>query len=161
MKRNAIAYFWFFFFPVMPLHPNTSFTHSIKNMEPATDKQAIEELLAAYSKALNASDVLKTVALYTTDGVIMPQGAPAAEGREGLTAAYEALYNAFQLTVTYTLQEATVHGHYAYARTASTGTTLVRASGATVPIDNKEVFVLRKTDGKLKIACYIFNNNKR
>ena len=120
----------------------------------------IEKLLSAYGNAINASDVSKTVALYTTDGTIMPQGAPLAKGREQLQATYEGLFKAFQLNVAYHTDEIIVNDDNAYARTNSKGKTTIHTTGNTISVDNKELFVLRKVEEQWKILLYIFNNNK-
>ncbi len=129
-------------------------------MNTTAENAAIAEVLSAYGSALRASDVLKTVALYTLEGVIMPNGAPSAKGQEPLKATYDALYKAFWLNVTYFPDEVIVNGDYAYARTNSSGKTLIHASGEIIPVDNKELFVLQKEHGQWKIAQYMFNNNK-
>jgi uncharacterized protein (TIGR02246 family) len=129
-------------------------------MGTTAENSAIEKLLSGYGDALNVSDIPKTVALYTKDGTIMPQGAPLAKGEEQLRAAYEGLFKAFQLKVEYSTDEVNVNGDHAFVRTHSKGTTLIRASGETVPVDNKEVFELLKVSGEWKISHYIFNNNK-
>jgi uncharacterized protein (TIGR02246 family) len=129
-------------------------------MDTTAENSAIEKLLSEYGSALNVSDIPKTVSLYTRDGLIMPQGAPLAKGEEQLRGAYEGLFKAFQLNVEYATDEVNVNGDHAFARTHSKGTTLIRASGETVPVDNKEVFELLKVAGEWKISHYIFNNNK-
>jgi ketosteroid isomerase-like protein len=129
-------------------------------MNTIVEKSAIEKLLSLYGEALNASDVSKTVALFTKDGINMPNGAPLSKGHEQLKAAYEGLYKAFQLNVEYFTNEVIENGDYAYVRTNSKGTTLIRASGATIPVDNKELFMLHKDSGQWKISHYMFNNNK-
>ncbi len=129
-------------------------------MDTTAENLAIEKLLSDYGEALNASDVSKTVALFTRDGILMPNGAPLAKGQEQLKAAYEALYKAFQLNVEYVTDEVIVNGDYAYARTNSRGNTLIHATGETISVENKELFVLRKDNGQWKISHYIFNNNK-
>jgi hypothetical protein len=47
-----------------------------------------------------------------------------------------------------------------YARTHSKGSTVIRTTGATVPVDNKEIFGLHKGNGGWKISHYIFNKYK-
>ena len=129
-------------------------------MTTTAEKTDIEKLMASYGEAVNSSDVLKSVALYANDGLLMPQGAPAAKGQEQLKAAYEGLFKAFQLNVEYFTDEVIVNGDFAYARTHSKGSTVIRATGATIPVDNKEIFGLHKGNGGWKISHYIFNNNK-
>lgn len=129
-------------------------------MNTTEENSAIEKLLSAYGNALNASDVSKTVALYTNEGIIMPNGAPLSKGQEQLKVTYEALYKAFKLTVEYVTDEVIVNSDFAFARTNSRGNTIIQATGETIPIENKELFVLQKDNGQWKISHYIFNNNK-
>lgn len=129
-------------------------------MNNQVENSAIEKLLTGYADALNASDLAKTVALYTTDGTIMPQGAPFSKGHQQLKPTYEGLFKAFQLHVEYHTDEIVVNGDVAYARTNSKGETTIRASGDKIPVDNKELFVLQKVDGQWRISIYVFNNNK-
>ena len=129
-------------------------------MYTTTDYSAIEKLLSSYGDKINASDVSKTLELYTQNGTLMPQGAPAVKGKEQLKSAYESLFKAFQLKVEYVTDEVIVNGDYAFAKTHSVGSTLMHANGQTIPVDNKELFVLHKNNGEWKISHYIFNNNK-
>lgn len=129
-------------------------------MNTTTDNSAIEKLLSSYGDIINASDVSKALALYTKDGTLMPNGAPSVNGHVQLKASYEYLFKSFQLNVEYITDEVIVNGDYAFAKTHSTGNTLIHANGQTIPVDNKELFVLHKDDGQWKISHYIFNNNK-
>lgn len=129
-------------------------------MEQTTDKTAVEELLFSYRDALNASDVNKVLPLYTNDGVFMPSNAPSAIGQEQVKAAYEFVFSQIQLNIEFYIDEIVVTGDYAFARTASKGTTLIHANGETVAEENRELFVLQKTNGQWKIARYMFNKTK-
>ena len=126
----------------------------------ATEKNAIENLLFAYRDALNASDASQVLPLYTQDGVFMPSGAPTTLGQEQVRAAYEFVFSNIQLNIEFSIDEVSVNGDYAFARTTSKGTTLVHASGETVPEENRELFVLQKEDGAWKIARDMFNKMK-
>ncbi len=129
-------------------------------MESTTEKKAIEKLLLDYRDALNASDVENVLALYTTDGVFMPSNAPSAIGLEQVRASYEFVFKSIQLKIEFYIDEIVVNGDYAFARTTSKGTTLIHASGQTVPEENRELFVLQKVDGAWKISRYMFNKMK-
>ena len=126
-------------------------------IQATTEKAAIEKLLFAYRDALNASDVGQVLPLYTQDGVFMPSGAPTSAGPEQVKAAYEFVFSAIQLSIEFYIDEIVVDGDYAFARTTSKGTTLIHASGETVPEENRELFVLQKEQGIWKIARYMFN----
>jgi uncharacterized protein (TIGR02246 family) len=129
-------------------------------MEQTTEKTAIEKVLFSYRDALNTSDVNKVLPLYTNDGVFMPSNAPSAIGQEQVKAAYEFVFSQIQLNIEFYIDEIVVNGDYAFARTTSKGTTLIHANKQTVAEENRELFVLQKTNGQWKIARYMFNKMK-
>ena len=131
-----------------------------KNMEQTTEKTAIEKLLFSYRDALNTSDVNKVLPLYTNDGVFMPSNAPSAVGQEQIKGSYEFVFSQIQLNIEFFIDEIVVNGDYAFARTTSKGTTLIHANGQTVAEENRELFVLQKSNGQWKISRYMFNKMK-
>ena len=139
---------------------NQSNNSKQNNMEQSTEKLAIEKLLFSYRDALNTSDVNKVLTLYTNDGVFMPSNAPSAIGQEQLKGSYEFVFKTIQLNVEFFIDETMVSGDYAFARTTSKGTTLIHANGETVAEENRELFVLQKTNGQWKISRYMFNKMK-
>ena len=130
------------------------------NLAMENDKSAIEKTLNTYFGSLNASDVRTAVGAYTRDGVFMPTKLPTATGTEQLVGAYENVFKAIQLNVTLTIEEIIVRDDIAFARTLSKGTTLIRASGETVPEENREFFLMKKENAEWKIARYMFNRPK-
>lgn len=124
------------------------------------DKQQIEHLLAEYKHSLNTSDAAIAQSLYVKDGIFMPTGAPSAIGHEHILKSYEFIFSQIQLNVEFTINEIVVAGDLAFATTSSKGTTLIRASGQTVPEENRELFVFERADGAWKIARYMFNKIK-
>jgi uncharacterized protein (TIGR02246 family) len=139
---------------------NQSNISNQNTMEQTTEKNAIEKLLFSYRDALNTSDVNKVLPLYTNDGVFMPSNAPSAFGQEQVKAAYEFVFSQIQLNIEFYIGEIVVNGDYAFARTTSKGTTLIHANKQTVAEENREIFVLQKTNGQWKIARYMFNKMK-
>lgn len=139
---------------------NQSDNSTQNNMEQSTERSAIEKLLFSYRDALNTSDVNKVLALYTSDGVFMPSNAPSAIGQEQLKGSYEFVFSQIQLNIEFFIDEIVVNGDYAFARTASRGTTLIHANGQTLPEENRELFVLQKADGQWRISRYMFNKIK-
>jgi uncharacterized protein (TIGR02246 family) len=139
---------------------NQSNISNQNTMEQATEKTAIEKVLFSYRDALNTSDVNKVLPLYTNDGVFMPSNAPSAIGQEQVKAAYEFVFSQIQLNIEFYIDEIVVNGNYAFARTTSKGTTLIHANKQTVAEENRELFVLQKTNGQWKIARYMFNKMK-
>ena len=126
----------------------------------AADKKEIEQLFVAYQDALSASNVNNVVSLYTTDGQFLATQAPSAIGPEAIKQAYETLFKAIRLILTFHIGEIVVSGDLGYVRTHSDGTTLVHATGQTAPEENRELFVIGKEDNHWKFARYMFNKTK-
>ncbi len=142
----------------LTLITETQFPAAAKSGDAQTsEKQEIKNLLFTYRDALNASDVCKVLPLYTEDGVFMPSGAPTAIGTEQVKGAYEFVFSNIKLSIEFYIDEITVNGEYAFARTTSKGSTLIHATGETVPEENRELFILQKENGSWKIDRYMFN----
>lgn len=124
------------------------------------EKQKIEELLSEYEKSLNTSDAKLAQSLYTKDGVFMPTEAPSGIGSEGILKSYEYVFSQIQLNIKFFIEEIQVEGAMAFAVTSSKGTTLIHATGDTVPEANRELFVFEKVDGAWRIARYMFNKTE-
>ena len=124
------------------------------------EKQKIEELLNTYKKSLNTSDAKLAQSLYSKDGVFMPTQGPSGIGTEGILKSYEYVFSQIQLNIEFFIEEIQVEGNMAFAVTSSKGTTLIHATSATVPEENRELFVFEKVDGEWKIARYMFNKMK-
>lgn len=139
--------------------PNQSEVPNQETMQ-KEDKQKIESLLGEYQKALNTSDAKLAQSLYTTDGIFMPTEAPSGIGTEGILKSYEYVFSQIQLNIEFFIEEIEVEGNMAFAVTSSKGTTLIRATGDTVPEANRELFVFEKIDSTWKIARYMFNKTE-
>lgn len=124
------------------------------------EKQQIEQLLSTYKNSLNTSDAALAQSLYAKDGIFMPSGGPSAIGQENILASYQFIFTQIQLNIEFYIDEIVVEGDFAFATTSSKGTTLIHASGQTVPEENRELFVFEKIDGAWKIARYMFNKTK-
>ena len=123
-------------------------------------KQEIKKLLFTYRDALNASDVSKVIPLYTEDGIFMPSGAPTSIGTAQVKGAYEYVFSNIKLSIEFNIDEISINGDYAFARTTSKGSTLIHATGETVSEENRELFVLQKENEIWKIDRYMFNKMK-
>ena len=124
------------------------------------EKQRIEALLRQYEQSLNNSDAELAQSLYTKDGIFMPTEAPSGIGSEGILKSYEYVFSQIQLNIEFFIEEIQVEGTMAFAVTSSKGTTLVRATGDTLPEANRELFVFEKVDDEWKIARYMFNKTE-
>ncbi len=123
-----------------------------------SDKAQIEATLKGYEQVLNASDVAGVVKLYTKDGVFMAQHNPSAVGVAAIEAAYGAVFKVIDLNVRFDIVEIEVIADdFAFARTNSSGTITINATGDKIAEGNQELFVLQKIDGNWKIARYAFS----
>ncbi len=123
-----------------------------------SDQENILTVLKAYEQVLNASDVAGVLKLYTKDGVFMAQHNRSAVGIQQVEAAYTGAFQAIDLNVEFDIVEVEVIADdWAFARTNSSGTTTINATGDKIPEGNQELFVLQKIDGNWKIARYAFS----
>ena len=86
------------------------------------DDNAIRAVLARYEQALNSSDTEAVMTLHTDDGVFMPQHFPSAVGSVAVRNAYDGVFKAIKLNVTFEIVEVRqVSPKWAFARTNSAG----------------------------------------
>ena len=123
-------------------------------------KAEIEKLILSYQGALNASNAEKVVALYTGDAVLLANAAPTAVGTEQISGTYKYVFENFTYTLKFTVDEIVTNGNYAFARSTSTGSFVIKSSGQTVQDENRELFVFEKVKGEWKIARYMYNKSK-
>ena len=122
------------------------------------NQQAVAAALSRYEKALNESDTEAVMQLYAPDGVFMPQHFPSSVGAGAVRRRYEAVFQAITLTVRFEIAEILVIGSdWVMARTNSSGTVRVHATGESSPEANQELFLFKKLDGAWKIARYCFS----
>jgi len=119
----------------------------------------IVSVLRIYERALNGGDVDGVLRLYAEDGVFMPQHSPPQVGKDAVRAAYEKVFKAIDLNINFDILEIEILSDtWAFARTTSSGTTRINATGDKVPENNQELFVLKKQiSGEWEIARYIFS----
>ncbi len=124
------------------------------------EKHKIKALLGEYKKSLNTSDAELAQRLYTKDGIFMPTEAPSAIGHENILRSYEFIFSKIQLNIEFYIDEIEVENDFAFAFTNSKGTTLIHATGDTIPEENRELFVFEKVNNEWKIARYMFNKTE-
>ena len=123
-----------------------------------SEEQAVFTVLATYQDALNASSTEAVIKLYAPGGVFMPQNSPSSIGTAAVRTAYDAVFHAITLSVTFNVAE--VHQlapEWAFARTNSAGTATVNATGERSAEANQELFLFQKLEGAWKIARYCFS----
>jgi uncharacterized protein (TIGR02246 family) len=119
--------------------------------------QAARELLALYAEALNSANTALLPALYTADGVFMPDGVAALPAR-ALLRKGQRFFAKTRFHISYEVKTVAVDGEYAFVQaTARTATTQL-ATGQEAMRTSQDFFVLQQQDQGWKIFCYIFNS---
>ncbi len=135
-------------------------TVQAQNKSIMQEKESIKKTLLLYRDALNSSNTEAVLQLYAADGVFMPAAGPTAIGSKQLKEAYDFVFSNIQLNIEFYIEEIEVVGAHAFARTSSKGTTLVHATNASMPEENRELFVLKKNQGNWEIDRYMFNKKQ-
>ena len=118
------------------------------------DIEAIASTLRNYEEALNASSTEEAVQLYTRDGICMPQHAQSFVGIDNVRKAYDSFFKTMKFNVKFEIQEIVpVAPDWAFARTNSAGTTIVKERGEGHEA-NHDLFIFQKVGGEWKIARY-------
>jgi uncharacterized protein (TIGR02246 family) len=120
------------------------------------DATAVRAVIEAYGDKLRLDDVDAVVDLFTTDAAIVADGFPTAVGRAQITEIYGSALASVGMDYTYEFDQVETKGDTAVARTTSSGTTTVRASGKTSPGHYRELFVLRRGQAGWKISFYMY-----
>lgn len=124
------------------------------------NKVEIEHLIQNYQTALNASDVNSVVSLYSPDAVLIPNAAPAADRQEQIKQTYVYVFDNFSFNLNFDILEIEMFGNKVFARSTSKGKLSIKASGETIPDENRELFIFEKQNGDWKIARYMYNKSK-
>jgi uncharacterized protein (TIGR02246 family) len=123
------------------------------------DEKAVADVLHTYQDALVRSDLQGCVGLYAPDGVFMPQNSPSSVGIDAVRNAYAAVFRAIELSVVFNIEEVRqLAPDWVMARTNSSGTVKVHATGEKAAEGNQELFLFQKLGGEWKIARYCFSS---
>lgn len=122
------------------------------------DRSKIKQLIMAYGKAMNGSNVQEVVALFTEDGVFMPAKEATAMGLKQIKAAFEHEFKTIDLDVSIVFDEIMVQGDFAVVRSRSDGKIHLLGPNKTVSTEAyRAFFVLKKVKNQWKIARFMFN----
>lgn len=124
------------------------------------ENRTIENFLNSYREAFVKSDFIQVVSLYTNNGTHLPANRPTVKGHEQLKKFYEFFFKSFQIKYDFDIVEIVESGDYAFVQTTSTGTVHIIANDEDMPLNNKEVFILKNENGTWKISTFIFNQTK-
>jgi ketosteroid isomerase-like protein len=126
-------------------------------MQATLPTQAARQLLAHYAEALNAGNTALLPALYSADGIFMPDGrAPLPAG--ALPSKGENFFAKTRFHISYAVEDVTVGGEYAFVQATARTATTDLATGQEVARTSRDFFVLRQESQDWKIYRYLFNS---
>lgn len=121
--------------------------------DPRAEIDAIRTLNARWLEAVAAKDDAWIAGVYAEDGRFMPPGAPAAQGRDAIRAAWKTMLAAPGPALTFAATEIHLAGSLDHAY--EIGTWKVGDAD-----DGKYVLVWKKRGGEWKVVADIFNSNR-
>lgn len=126
-------------------------------MQPHSPTQAAEQLLLQYAEALNAANATLLPALYTADGVFMPNGLTPLPA-SALLGKGQSFFAKSRFHISYKVTSVAVDGEYAFVQATARTATTDRATGQEVARTSRDFFVLRQEGEDWKIYRYLFNS---
>jgi uncharacterized protein (TIGR02246 family) len=120
---------------------------------------AIREVADAFQSAMRGGDAAAAAAVYRDDGVEMPPGRPPIQGRTAIEGYFREMFRGCRFT-TFALSHAELRasGDVAFA-TGTSRTAITPNGGPPVEDSGKYLVVLKRTDGRWKVAYSIYNSD--
>jgi ketosteroid isomerase-like protein len=125
----------------------------------AAQQRAAFDVVHRYEQLLNAGDTTGILELFAPDGIAEWNDKPTFSTLQEKRDAYDALFRIAKFTTVFGYAGIDVHGDTAVVRTYHHKGATVLEGGKEVVDLNREVFVLRRIDGRWRISLYIFNIN--
>jgi len=125
----------------------------------AAQQRSAFDVVHRYEQLLNAGDTTGILELFAPDGIAEWNDKPTFSTLQERRDAYDALFRIAKFTTVFGYAGIDVHGDTAVVRTYHHRGATVLEGGKEVADLNREVFVLRRTDGRWRISLYIFNTN--
>ena len=117
----------------------------------------IQKLIQTYQHGLNESDLDEVRSVYADDAMFIGQPFPTATGIESIAATYADFFSKLTFDVKFDIQEVELSGDLGFVRTRSHGTIVPKGQSPEGSEGNREIFVVKKIDGRWKFYRYIFN----
>jgi ketosteroid isomerase-like protein len=126
---------------------------------PTPTDSATDPLAAVrtYFDGLNRHDIDTVMSAFTDDAVVMPHESPTVCGAVEVEATYRERFARFGYGRELHVDDVVDSGDLAVARCHTTGTLLLKETGATIELESRELFALRRKDDGWRISCYMFN----
>lgn len=138
--------------------PEPSFTFATDPAVAAQQRSAFE-VVHRYEQLLNAADTPGILELFAPDGIAEWNDKPTFSTLQEKRNAYDSLFRIAKFTTVFGYAGIDIHGDTAVVRTYHHKGAMVLEGAKEVVDLNREVFVLRKIDGRWRISLYIFNTN--
>ncbi|AYN67396.1 nuclear transport factor 2 family protein [Euzebyella marina] len=136
------------------------FLFSVLTNAQSNEEQKVAQTVKDYFAALNASNIDELVKQFTKKAVLLPTGAPTATGTEELIGNYTYVFNTIDFDLEVTIADVVIAGDYAFVRSTSKGTILLKKENQKLAQDFREVFILKKLNNYWKIDTYSYNQSK-
>jgi uncharacterized protein (TIGR02246 family) len=120
-------------------------------------KKEIKNLIETYQRALNEANVGLVRSVYADDAIFIGQPFPTATGVDNIVALYSDFLSKLDFNVQFDVLDIELSGDLGFIRTRSHGTIVPKGQKPEGSEGNREIFVVKKIDGKWKFYRYIFN----
>lgn len=117
----------------------------------------IATLLKTYERSLNEANVDLVKDVYTEDAVFIGAPFPTTTGRAAIVALYADFLSKLDFNVRFEVLEMELADDLGFVRTKSVGTIVPKGQAPTGSEGNRELFVVKKVNGKWLFHRYIFN----
>ena len=117
----------------------------------------IQGLIKTYQRGLNEANVDLVKSVYADDAIFIGQPFPTATGISAIVALYSDFLSKLNFNVQFDVLDIELSGDLGFVRTRSHGTIAPKGQTPEGSEGNREIFVVKKIDGKWKFYRYIFN----
>lgn len=117
----------------------------------------IQSLIETYQRGLNEANVDLVRSVYAADAIFIGQPFPTAVGVDAIAVLYSDFLSKLDFNVQFDVLDVELSGDLGYIRTHSHGTIVPKGQPPEGGEGNREIFVVKKIDGKWKFYRYIFN----
>jgi uncharacterized protein (TIGR02246 family) len=118
--------------------------------------EEIRTLLQTYQRSLNEGDVDLVRSVYADDAVFIGQPFPTATGKDDIVALYADFLSKLDFDVEFEVLEVELGDTLGFVRTQSVGSIAPNGQTPAGKERNREMFIVKKTDGNWKFYRYIF-----
>jgi len=127
----------------------------------APDPAPVNDLRSRYQNAFNSGDAAALAALYTDDGITLPEHHAAVQGKAAIQQYFQDMFAQTTARMTLTSPDLKINGNVAYETGSYSMTVMPKAAGAKPMSDNGKylVVLLKQMDGSWKLYSDMDNTN--